>query len=96
MVSLRNRWREQQPSGSGGRANGQCRLIVDAAPDHAVPASTALARLWQMAQLPDAALSNARLTGREPVLPSSFAVSTAAQAWLSGLASLFASRPRSP
>ena len=32
-----------------------------------------------MAQLPDAALSNARLTGREPVLPSSFAVSTAAQ-----------------
>ena len=52
---------------------------MNIAPDHAVAAFSALARLWAAAQLPDAALSSARLTGREPVLPSSFAVSTAAQ-----------------
>ena len=50
------------------------------------PASTpvatraALARLWQAARQPDESLSQIRLTGAEPVLRSSFAVGTAAQA----------------
>jgi len=39
----------------------------------------ALARLWQAAGQPAEALSQVRLTGAEPVLPSSFAVGTAAQ-----------------
>jgi crotonobetainyl-CoA:carnitine CoA-transferase CaiB-like acyl-CoA transferase len=49
-------------------------------------ASIALAQLWRMAQLPDAALSYARLTGREPVLASSFAVSAAAQVTIAAAA----------
>jgi crotonobetainyl-CoA:carnitine CoA-transferase CaiB-like acyl-CoA transferase len=40
----------------------------------------ALAGLWQLAGLPGEALGFARLTGADPVLPSSFAVGTAAQA----------------
>src|ERR1700736_316546 len=40
----------------------------------------ALAQLWQAAGQPAEALSHIRLTGTEPVLPSSFAVGTAAQA----------------
>ena len=59
---------------------------MDAAPDHAVAASTVLARLWQMAQLPDAALSKVRLTGCEPVLASSFPVATAAQVTIAAAA----------
>ena len=43
------------------------------------PPLTALTALWRDAGLPDSALSNIVLTGREPVLPSSFAVGTAAQ-----------------
>ena len=39
----------------------------------------ALAGLWQLAGLPDEALRFASLTGADPVLPSSFAVGTAAQ-----------------
>jgi crotonobetainyl-CoA:carnitine CoA-transferase CaiB-like acyl-CoA transferase len=46
----------------------------------------ALAGLWQAAGLPAEALSQLRLTGREPVLPSSFAVGTAAQAGLAAAA----------
>jgi crotonobetainyl-CoA:carnitine CoA-transferase CaiB-like acyl-CoA transferase len=40
----------------------------------------ALAELWQAARLPAEPLSQIMLTGAEPVLPSSFAVGTAAQA----------------
>jgi len=40
----------------------------------------ALAQLWQTARQSDEPLSQVRLTGAEPVLPSSFAVGTAAQA----------------
>src|SRR5206468_407370 len=36
--------------------------------------------LWQAASQPTEALSHVRLTGAEPVLPSSFSVGTAAQA----------------
>ncbi|MES3003927.1 MAG: CoA transferase [Pseudomonadota bacterium] len=39
----------------------------------------ALSRLWQLAGLPDEALRFANLNGSDPVLPSSFAVGTAAQ-----------------
>ncbi|MBI4081821.1 MAG: CoA transferase [Candidatus Lambdaproteobacteria bacterium] len=39
----------------------------------------ALAALWRQAGMPAASLSHVRLTGAEPVLPSSFAVGTAAQ-----------------
>jgi len=48
--------------------------------------STVLAQLWQMGQLPAAALPNARLTGSEPILPSSFPVSTAAQCTIAAAA----------
>ena len=62
---------------------------MDIAQTHALTPSspsTVLAQLWQMAQLPVAALSNARLTGSEPVLPSSFPVSTAAQSTIAAAA----------
>ncbi|NUO88870.1 MAG: CoA transferase, partial [Cupriavidus sp.] len=42
--------------------------------------------LWREAGLPDAALAHLRLDGAEPVLPSSFAVGTAAQASLAASA----------
>src|SRR6185436_6130339 len=42
--------------------------------------TTALADLWRMAGQPAEALDAVTLTGAEPVLPSSFAVGTAAQA----------------
>ena len=46
----------------------------------------ALAGLWQLAGLPGAALGCVDLTGREPVVPSSFAVGTAAQATIAAAA----------
>lgn len=46
------------------------------------PAQDALRQLWQAAGLDDAALPRVALVGAEPVLPSSFAVGTAAQASL--------------
>ncbi|HEY8050303.1 MAG TPA: CoA transferase, partial [Ramlibacter sp.] len=46
----------------------------------------ALAGLWQLAQLPADALSFAELTGQDPVLPSSFAVGTAAQSTIAAAA----------
>lgn len=49
-------------------------------------ASAALRDLWQLAGLPDAALSHAHLTGADPVLPSSFHVGTAAQASIAAAA----------
>jgi crotonobetainyl-CoA:carnitine CoA-transferase CaiB-like acyl-CoA transferase len=49
-----------------------------------------LAGLWRTAGLDDAALRTVRSTGAEPVLPSSFAVGTAAQATI-GAAALAAS-----
>ncbi len=42
--------------------------------------SAALTHLWQAATQSAEALSNVRLTGADPVLPSSFAIGTAAQA----------------
>ncbi|MGZ5271519.1 MAG: CoA transferase [Ramlibacter sp.] len=46
----------------------------------------ALAQLWQLAQLPREALAWARLAGADPVLPSSFAVGTAAQSTIAAAA----------
>jgi crotonobetainyl-CoA:carnitine CoA-transferase CaiB-like acyl-CoA transferase len=46
----------------------------------------ALAGLWQLAGLPAGALPFAQLTGADPVLPSSFAVGTAAQATVAAAA----------
>ncbi len=45
-----------------------------------------LAGLWRLAGHDDAALKSAELTGAEPVLPSSFAVGTAAQATIAASA----------
>jgi len=45
-----------------------------------------LIELWQDAQLDDEALDQLVLTGSEPVLPSSFAVGTAAQATIGAAA----------
>lgn len=49
-------------------------------------AQAALVALWQLAQLPPDALPYLELTGRDPVLPSSFAVGTAAQATIAAAA----------
>src|SRR6202140_1502954 len=49
-------------------------------PSRPVETRAALAQLWQAASQPAEALSHIRLAGAEPVLPSSFAVGTAAQA----------------
>jgi len=46
----------------------------------------ALTQLWQAAELPDASLADISLTGAEPILPSSFAVGTAAQASIAAAA----------
>jgi len=48
--------------------------------------SQALRDLWQLAKLPEDALGFADLTGADPVLPSSFAVGTAAQATIAAAA----------
>ncbi len=45
-----------------------------------------LGDLWQLAGLPTDALGHVRLSGSEPVLPSSFAVGTAAQATIAAAA----------
>ena len=49
-------------------------------------ATAALAQLWQLAQLPDAALPFARLSGSDPVIPSSFCVGSAAQSTIAAAA----------
>jgi crotonobetainyl-CoA:carnitine CoA-transferase CaiB-like acyl-CoA transferase len=46
----------------------------------------ALAGLWQLAELPEAALALAQLSGADPVFPSSFAVGTAAQSTVAAAA----------
>ena len=46
----------------------------------------ALSAIWQLGQLPGAALGRVRLTGADPVLPSSFLVGTAAQASIAAAA----------
>jgi hypothetical protein len=56
------------------------------APRFSSPAHQALADLWHHAGLPAEALQWADLPGAEPVLPSSFAVATAAQASLGAAA----------
>ena len=45
-----------------------------------------LAALWRIAEQPESALDAIKLTGTEPVLPSSFAVGTAAQATIAAAA----------
>ena len=45
-----------------------------------------LIELWREAKLDDEALDEVALTGNEPVLPSSFAVGTAAQASIAAAA----------
>ena len=55
-------------------------------PSRPVATRTALAQLWQAASQRTDALSHVRLTGAEPVLPSSFAVGTAAQATIAASA----------
>jgi crotonobetainyl-CoA:carnitine CoA-transferase CaiB-like acyl-CoA transferase len=50
------------------------------------PTSDVLAALWRGADLDDAALRDIAFTGAEPVLPSSFAVGTAAQATIGATA----------
>lgn len=50
------------------------------------PSVDALAALWRAADLPDEPLSQVHLPGRQPVLPSSFDVATAAQASLGAAA----------
>lgn len=47
---------------------------------HATAATTAAAAIWQLAGLPAEALAQLALPGQDPVVPSSFAVGTAAQA----------------
>ncbi|MBO9652564.1 MAG: CoA transferase [Variovorax sp.] len=49
-------------------------------------ASEVLKGIWQQAGLPDDALAHARLTGADPVLPSSFAVGAAAQSTIAAAA----------
>ncbi|MDQ2138654.1 CoA transferase [Alcaligenaceae bacterium B3P038] len=56
-----------------------------------VTPSEALAALWRQADLPPSTLAQITLSGAEPVLPSSFAVGTAAQASL-GAAALAAAQ----
>lgn len=51
-----------------------------------VDAMTVLEALWQQAGLPGEALGFAQLSGAEPVMPSSFAVGTAAQASIAAAA----------
>ncbi|MFJ5382902.1 CoA transferase, partial [Cupriavidus sp. CER94] len=48
---------------------------------HQAPADV-LAALWSAAAMPPEALSHVTLTGQDPILPSSFAIGTAAQASL--------------
>ena len=55
-------------------------------PADPVAARDALAGLWRAAGLPAEALSAVELPGHEPILPSSFAVATAAQASLAAAA----------
>ena len=50
------------------------------------PSARALQTLWRAAGLPEAALACADVTGDAPVLPSSFAVATAAQSALGAAA----------
>ena len=45
-----------------------------------------VAAIWALAGLPEAALAELQLTGQEPVVPSSFAVGTAAQASMAAAA----------
>jgi len=49
-------------------------------------AQQALAGLWRLAELPQEALGWVRLTGSDPVYPSSFAVATAAQSTIAAAA----------
>jgi CoA-transferase family III len=55
-------------------------------PSDPVGADLALAALWQAAQLPAQVLADVALPGSPPVLPSSFAVSTAVQSSLAAAA----------
>lgn len=60
--------------------------LQEYSPSRPVETHAALAQLWQAAGQPAEALSHIRLTGAEPVLPSSFAIGTAAQATIAASA----------
>jgi hypothetical protein len=60
-------------------------MIPTARPTEA-PAAAALAALWQLAALPAEALAHVEVSGRAPVLPSSFDVASAAQSSLGAAA----------
>src|SRR5438270_3695360 len=51
-----------------------------------INAKEALAGLWRLAGQPETALDAVTFTGSEPVLPSSFAIGTAAQATIAAAA----------
>ncbi len=55
-------------------------------PSHAIEPLAVLADIWHAAGLPEHALQHLTLTGRDPALPSSFAVGTAAQTSLAAAA----------
>ena len=57
-------------------------------------ANSALTELWAQIELAREALDFARLTGAEPVLTSSFAVATAAQATIADASELVGQRGR--
>src|SRR5205085_9248898 len=63
-------------------AHARTRRKAMNADNHQAPADPAstLAALWRLSGEDDSALALVRLLGREPALPSSFAVGTAAQA----------------
>ena len=50
------------------------------------PSAQAVRELWQLAELPPAATDELSLTGADPVLPSTFAVGTAAQSTIAAAA----------
>jgi crotonobetainyl-CoA:carnitine CoA-transferase CaiB-like acyl-CoA transferase len=64
----------------------QCSEFLPGASMSLPNARSVLAALWRAAQLDEVALNQIHLTGAEPVLPSSFAVGTAAQATITASA----------
>ena len=85
-------WQDRGAAAIRVLIRGGTRISIAAAFAHRFPAMPApdaknvLAGLWRSAGHDDAALSQIQFTGAEPVLPSSFAVATAAQATIGAAA----------
>src|SRR3974390_482585 len=62
------------------------RSTADSIAGSALDSKTALAQLWRDGGFDEAALGDVELVGAEPVLPSSFAVGTAAQSTIAAAA----------